>query len=337
MKTERVYTKHSFWELNKRSGGYLLKRRTKSILISLVRGLLVFGLCFLIIQPLIIRFVNSLKPEMDLYDTTVKLLPRTVTLDNYRLLFDKLTDMPNAMLNTLWISLLSSVCQVLATTLVAYGFARYDFPLKKFWFACVIATIVIPPQAISSSLYNSFARFDFLGIIRLRTGNTSNLIGSTTPYILMCLTCMGLKDGLYIYMLRQYFRNVPKSLEEAAFMDGCGTLRTFVRIMLPDAMPIIISCFLFAFVWQWTDVFYTRIFLGSTYSVFSNEISSIESRLGRYLAGSQQGSASVTVSPAQSQQFISIGVLTCSAPLILLYLFAQRSFVESISMTGTKM
>ncbi len=336
MKTERVYTKRSFWELNRRSGGYLLRKTLKAKIVSIVRWLLVFGLCFMIIQPLIIRFVNSLKPEIDLYDSTVKLVPRTVTLENYSIVLG-LTDMPNSMLNTLWISLLTSICQVVATTLVAYGFARYDFPLKKFWFACVIATIVIPPQAISSSLYNYFARFDILGIIKLIKGNTLNLIGSPTPYVLMCLTCMGLKDGLYIYMLRQYFRNVPKSLEEAAFMDGCGTMKTFLRIMLPDAMPIIVSCFLFAFVWQWTDVFYARNFLTSSYSIFSNQISSIESKFSRTLAGVAQGSASVTVAPARSQQLISIGVLLCSAPLIVLYLFAQRSFVESISMTGTKM
>ena len=114
-------------------------------------------------------------------------------------------------------------------------------------------------------------------------------------------------------------------------------MKTFVRIMLPDAMPIIVSCFLFAFVWQWTDVFYARNFLTSSYSIFSNQISSIESKFSRTLAGVAQGSASVTVAPARSQQLISIGVLLCSAPLIVLYLFAQRSFVESISMTGTKM
>ena len=336
MKTERTYTKKSFWELNRRSGGYLLKRKTASTIFSVVRWLLVFGLCFMIIQPLIIRFVNSLKPEAELYDPTVKLVPRTVTMDNYAIVW-RLTDMPRSMLNTLWISLLTAFCQVSATTFVAYGFARYDFPLKKFWFACVIATIVIPPQAISSSLYNYFARFDFLGLVKLFSGGSINLIGSPLPYVLMCLTCMGLKDGLYIYMLRQYFRNVPKSLEEAAFMDGCGTLKTFFKIMLPDAMPIIVSCFLFAFVWQWTDVFYARNFLTSSYSIFANQLSSIETKFGRTLAGVAQGSNSTTVAPARSQQLISVGVLMCSAPLIILYLFAQRSFVESISMTGTTM
>ena len=87
----------------------------------------------------------------------------------------------------------------------------------------------------------------------------------------MSLTCMGLKNGLYIYMMRQYFKGIPTSLEEAAYVDGCGTFHTFVKIMLPDAMPTIASCFLFSFVWQWTDIFYTRLFLPSTaMSIYSN-------------------------------------------------------------------
>ena len=98
-----------------------------------------------------------------------------------------------------------------------------------------------------------FANFDLFGLIPLLNGGKSiNLRGQVTPYVMMSLTCMGLKDGLYIYMLRQYFKGVPKSLEEAAYVDGCGTLHTFLKVMLPDAMPIITSCFLFAFVWQWT-------------------------------------------------------------------------------------
>ena len=93
------------------------------------------------------------------------------------------------------------------------------------------------------------------GLIEAIRGETLNLRGSVLPYYLMSAGCMGLKNGLYIYMTRQFFRNQPKELEEAAYVDGCGTLRTFFRIMLPDAKPIITSCFLFSFVWQWTDSF----------------------------------------------------------------------------------
>ncbi len=322
----------SFRESNRRSGGYLVKARAMKWTISIVRGLLLFGLCFMIIQPMLTRFSTSLMAEQDLYDSTVVLLPRNPTLDNYRIVFD-LTDFPRSMLNTLWTSLLVSVLQVAACTLVGYGFARYNFPLKKFWFGCVVALIVIPPQTIATSLYMNFANFDFLGIIRAVSGKGLNLHGSILPYVFMSLTCMGLKDGLYIYMLRQYFRGIPKSLEEAAYVDGCNTFHTFYRIMLPDAMPTILSCFLFSFVWQWTDLFYTRNFLSSM-SIYSNQLSTIVSRMSRYF--SSNADQAIVVPAARQQQLISIGVLVCCIPLIILYCFTQRTFVESIAMSGSK-
>ena len=322
----------NFWDRNRRSNGYLLKRRIGQVAVSVIRGLLMFGLCFMIIQPMITRFGMSLMKEKDLYDSTIVLLPRHVTLDNYRIVAE-LTDFPNSMINTLWVSILMSICQVIACTIVGYGFGRFEFPLKKFWFACVIAIIIIPPQIISSSLYTTFARFDLFGLITLFTGSTINIRSSIWPYIMMCLTCMGLKDGLYIFMLRQYFRNVPESLEEAAYVDGCGTFHTFFKIMLPDAVPTIASCFLFSFVWQWTDLFYSRNFL-SGYSLYSVQLSTIGSRMARYFSADPNNPA--TVDNGRSLQLISIGVLICCIPLIILYCFTQRTFVESLAMTGSK-
>ena len=322
----------NFWERNRRSGGYLLKRRAGQIAISVIRGLLMFGLCFMIIQPLITRFSLSLMGEQDMYDSTIRLLPRHVTLDNYRIVAD-LTILPTSMINTAWISLLMSLCQVVSTTLVAYGFARFEFPLKKFWFACVVLLIIIPPQTIQTSLFLYFSHFDIFGIIKAIKGSEINLRGSLWPYTMMGLTCMGLKNGLYIYMMRQYFRSVPVSLEEAAYVDGCGTMHTFLKIMLPDAVPTIASCFLFSFVWQWTDLFYPRNFL-TGYTVYSRELSAMVSKMGKYF--SQSATETVTVPLGRQMQLIGIGVFVCCVPLIILYCFTQKTFVQSLVMTGSK-
>ena len=352
----------SFWDRNRRSGGYLLKRRIGSITVSVIRALLLFGLCFMIIQPILTRFSIGFMEERDLYDSTIVLLPRHVTLDNYRIVAD-LTDFPRSMINTLWVSLLVSVCQIVSCTLVAYGFARFNFPGKKIWFGCVVALIIIPPQTIQSALYMNFANFDILriftlfgvnaegltfgqrllsvidgtgtGLIWLLTGKTLNLRANISAYIIMSLTCMGLKNGLYIYMMKQYFEGVPMSLEEAAYVDGCGTMHTFVKIMLPDAVPTIASCFLFSFVWQWTDIFYTRLFLPATnISIFSNQMSTMVSRMARYF--SKDANNAVIVPNGRQQQLIAIAVLICSIPLVILYIFTQRTFTESLVMSGSK-
>jgi len=324
---------------NKKNGGYLFRSRVKKGSISIVRGLLLFGLCFMIIQPIISRIGIALMTERDLYDSTIVLLPRHVTLDNFKIVFDLTNFLKkgfpylDSMLNTLWVSLVVSLLQVISCTLVGYGFARYSFPLKKFWFSCVIAVIIIPPQTISIALYANFNAFDIFGIFTALTGKPLNLLSSTLPYMLMSLTCMGLKDGLYIYMLRTYFQGIPKSLEEAAYVDGCSTMHTFVRIMLPDAIPTIASCFLFSFVWQWTDLFYTRNFFKSI-NMYSTKLSGMVAQMSRYF--SQDKNVAVVVSQAREQQLLNIGVLICIIPLIVLYVFTQKTFVQSIAMSGSK-
>ena len=144
---------------------------------------------------------------------------------------------------------------------------------------------------------------------------------------------MGLKNGLYIYMLRQFFRNQPVELEEAAYVDGCGMLRTFFKIMLPDAKPMLTSCFLFAFVWQWTDRFYSNMFIGGR-TLLSIQLGRISAQLDHYVK-TQLGSIAGS-SPAFTSCITATGTLMVVVPLLVLYLFAQKGFVESLSTTGIK-
>ncbi|MBZ4671443.1 MAG: sugar transporter permease protein [Oscillospiraceae bacterium] len=321
-----------FLERNKKSGGYLLKSIAAEKTYKLVRAVLLFGLCFLILQPLLNKLSLSFMEERDLYDPTVVSIPRHFTLANY-VLVNKLIGFWKALFNTLWVALLISFTQVAFATLVGYGFARFNFPLKKFWFACVLLVIVVPPQTIMSSLYLHFRYFDVLGIIKLITGQTINLQNSIIPYVLLCMGCMGLKNGLYIFLIRQYFRNIPKELEEAAYVDGCGTFSTFFRIMLPDAKPILVSCFLFAFVWQWTDSFYSKLFLGNI-KLLPKMLTSISGLLSDYINSIGAG---VKATVGYSQMMISTGMIMAIIPLIIIYIVAQKGFVESLSRTGIKM
>ncbi len=317
---------------NRKSGGYFLKKVIAEKLFKLIRAILLFGLCFLILQPLMNKISLSFMKERDLYDPTILVVPRNFTTENYRLV-SSLIGYWKVLGHSIGISALSSILQVTFCTLVGYGFARFKFPFKKFWFVCVILVIVVPPQTIVSSLYLNFRYFDIFGVIKLITGKTINLQNSIIPYMMLCITCMGLKSGLYIYLIRQYFRGIPKELEEAAYVDGCGNLSTFVRIMLPDATPILTSCFLFAFVWQWTDSFYTRMFLGKI-TLLSNRLPAIVGLLTDYIV-SIYGSGKPSV--AYGQMMISAGMILAIIPLLVIYIIAQKGFVESLSQTGLKM
>ena len=325
-KTELNTRKSDFWARNEASDGILLKETIKKYAISIFRGILLFGMCFMIIQPILNKFSVSFMSERDLYDTTIVLIPKHFTLANWKLC-SFLLEYKKALFNTIWVSLLVSLIEVCMCSIVGYGFSRFEFPLKKFWFFCVILIIVIPPQTISTSLFLSFRYFNFFG-------KTLNLRGNMIPYLMMCLTCQGLKNGLYIYMIRQFFMGFPFELEEAAYVDGCGPLRTFVQIMVPGAKPIITSCFLFSFVWQWTDGFYSNLFLGKI-RLLAGNLSNIVEKLGGYIARLTGNSLIVSVS--YSNAILSTATLMSIFPVIILYIFCQRMFVESLASTGVKM
>ncbi len=317
---------------NKHSEGYLLRKNIGSGIYKFLRAILILGLCFLILQPLFNKISLSFMQEKDLYDPTIIVVPRNWTTENYRLV-SSLIGFWKVLLNSLYIATLSSVLQVASTTLAGYGFARFNFPLKRFWFACVLLVIIVPPQTISSSLYLNFRYFDVFGIFNLVTGSTINLQNSIIPYILLCATGMGLKSGLYIFLTRQYFRGIPKELEEAAYVDGCGTFSTFFKIMLPDAKPILTSCFLFSFVWQWTDSFYAKMFLGNT-PLLANRLPAITKLLTDYYV-SIHGSGQPSI--AYGFMMTGTGTIMAVIPLLVIYIVSQRGFVESLSQTGLKM
>ncbi len=331
-KKVKVKSNISFKERNSRTHGYLLQKKIGDIGYRVIRAVLLFGLCFLILQPLINKLSVSLMEESNLYDATVINVPRDWTLMNFKMV-DELIGYWESLFNSAWVSLVVAVLQVAAATLVGYGFARFNFPFKKFWFGCVILVIIVPPQTIMSPLYLNFRYFDIFGIFQATLKHSLNLQKTIVPYLMMCATCMGLKSGLYIFMLRQYFRGVPKELEEAAYVDGCGNLQTFIRIMLPDAKSMIVSCFLFAYVWQWTDSLYSKMFLGDM-DLLPKALNSISGRIDMFVKTNGIGTKA---SAGLLNQMISTGTLMAIFPLLILYLFAQKGFVESLSQTGIKM
>lgn len=320
MSKAKVKRSNDFWERNRKSNGYLLRKTLLNGGLSVCRFILLFGMCFMILQPILSKISVSFMAEDDLYNPIVVNIPQHFTTENYNTAATVMS-YGKALTNSFVISLTLAILQVAMCTLVGYGFARFKFPLRNLWFACVILVVLIPPQTISTSLYLSIANW--------RTGGYDYIL-----YYLMSATCMGLKNGLYIYMIRQFFRNIPKELEEAAYVDGCGTLKTFVRIMLPDAKPILTSCFLFAFVWQWTDSFYSRMFMQSK-QLLSSSLAKVVDDLGGYV--SRALNETVTVSTAYGNCILSTATLMFIVPLIILYLFAQKGFVESLSSSGIKM
>ena len=313
-----------------------IKKKAFNIAFGIVFFVIVFGICFTILYPLFVKVSVSIRSQADLFDSTVIYIPRHFSLETFLSLWDivfkkqVLTLDNNPVINTIWSSVIAAVTQTLACTLVGYGFARFKFPAKKLLFALVIACLVVPPQTIQLTYSLHMQNFDFFGIINYIFCTRVNLLDSILPFALIGMTAQGFKNGLYIFMIRQNFRNLPKELEEAAYVDGAGSLRTFAQVMLPSATSILVSIFLFAFVWQWTDTYYSGVFLNNI-RVMSKVLNSLPTTYWKAYKGALEQS---TITFALASQIKNIGSILLMTPLLVLYIFTQKFFVESVERSG---
>lgn len=307
--------------INKRSR-YVHK--LKAILFSVFRFLILLGISYIILGPLVSMISSSFFSPTDVYNPSVFLFPLKPTLENYSLSFMRLgywKTLGWTLLYTIGLTLI----QILITSMAGYGFARFEFPFKRLLFGCVIITIVLPTHTVMLPLYQHFRNWDMLGLVSLFTGSKANLLSSETPMILMTLFGVGLRSGLFIYIFRQFFRGLPKEIEEAAFIDGAGMFYTYSRIMLVNAIPSVVTVTVFSMVWQYNDMFYSRLF-----SIPSSR--NITFRLS---------TLSATVSfldevkdPMVAQLYVYAGVILVLLPILVIYLILQKYFMEGVERSG---
>ncbi|MBR4072597.1 MAG: carbohydrate ABC transporter permease, partial [Clostridia bacterium] len=215
---------------SKKSLQLFLASVSKRIGIALFRLIIIIGLAFVILYPIIIKLSTSLKPMTELYDPTVFVVPKNPTLQHFKDMISFI-NYPKTLGNSIFLSGLCGILQMASCVFVAYGLARFKFKGRGIVFGAVLATMVIPPQAILLPVFIQFQYFNIFSIFNFFTiPDGINLINTYWPFVLLSITCNGFKNGLYIYLLRQYFTGVPYVLEEAAYIDGCGPYRTFFKI-----------------------------------------------------------------------------------------------------------
>ena len=298
-----------------------LQRKGYTYIWKLMRFVLLVGLSFMILYPVFVKFSASLKSTADMMDSTVVFIPKNPTLQNYKIVLNSVNYMLTLLMTVLF-CLVQSLLQLASCSLVAYGIARFKFRGHKLLFGMAVLTLIIPPQIILLPLY---IRFHFFGITNIFqfSGIFSgvDLINTYWPFLLLSGTALGFKNGLYIYLLRQHFKNMPMALEEAAYIDGCGPFRTFLRIMLPGSVPMLVTVFLFSFVWQWNDTVYSGIFFP--------EIPTLANKLYGMVFTTMGAGTTLMSAVLESPKFFLL-----ITPIVILYLFTQKLFVQSISRSG---
>jgi ABC-type sugar transport system, permease component len=311
-----------------------VRNKSMAWLWSIFRLVLIIGIGFIIIRPILTQISVAFKSPEDIYNPTIYLVPVHFTMENVKYAMDILNYWP-LLQNTLLFVIVTTIVSAASCALAGYGFARFKFPGSNVLFALVVLTILIPASTLMVPMYLHFRNFDVLGLVTLFTGKEGlNLLNTYWPSIITSALGVGLKSGLYIYIFRQFFRGLPKEIEEAALIDGAGGIRTFLTIMLPNAIPPIITVMLFAFVWQYNDTFYASLFMSNS-ELMANAVAALPANVNKFLpellglVGTE-----ARADPNHVAMIVDTGILMAIAPLIIMYLFVQRYFVESVERTG---
>ena len=295
--------------------------------VSLVRYLLILGISFVILYPLLVKITVSLMTEKDLMDLTVKWIPRTLTLENYRVAIRALK-IEDSLVNSLFYTVGITLIQLLSCTLAAYGFARYRYPGSSLILAILIFSLAVPPYTYSNAVYMEFRFFDPFGLITLLKGS-EGIVNTMWPFIIKAALCQGLRNGLYIFLMVQFFRNLPAELEEAANVDGAGMVKVFFRIICPNAVPIIVTVGVLSIVWQWNDSYFTAQ-LGPRMDFLATNVLNIQDLLRESTGVTdfmQQDTARVSAAK-------NAAAMVMSFPIILFFAVIQKFFAENLARSG---
>jgi multiple sugar transport system permease protein len=313
--------------LNPEERRKLRSQRIIGAIWPIFRTLIIAGLCFIILYPLIFMVTYAFREQADMSDPTVLWIPRNLTIQNI-LDAAEVMEYWSTFRNTLVVNIVCSVIQVLTCALTGYGFARFKFKGKSILFFIVILQILMPTQILAIPQFKFFRYFNLFGLPELITGAPINFIDNPFAMYFPAIMGHGIRAGLFIFLFRQAFRGLPKELEDAAYLDGCSPLRTFVTVMTPNASTTFITVFLFSIVWYWNDFYVTSTFFTS-FGIMALKLQNLSGSVGRIILGSS------SVIPARDLLvWLEAGCLISIIPILILYIALQKYFTEGIARSG---
>lgn len=278
----------------------MIARRVNKILIYIFVTLV--GI--VMIYPILWLISSSLKPENLIFNQK-GLWPSHITFQNYVKGWHIVDGMTFGLFfkNSLIISTINVIANLVSCSMVAYAFARLRFPLRNIWFACMLMTLMLPFHV---TLVPQYAMFHYLG-----------WINTILPLVIPKFFAT---DAFFVFLMVQFIRGIPRELDESAIMDGCGTIGIYFRIILPLAIPVLITTAIFSFIWTWDDFFSQMLYLNSStkYTV----------TLGLKMFLDSTGHSAW--GPMFAMSVLSI------LPITIIFFFFQKYIVEGIATTGLK-
>jgi multiple sugar transport system permease protein len=272
-------------------------------IVTLIVHVLLIGASIVMLYPLFWMFSASVRPEQEIFSSP-SIWPTEWSLEAYRRGWNGLqVSFGTFTLNSFIIAGLSVLGNVIACSLAAYAFARLNFRGRNFWFAIMLGTLMIPYHVTLIPQY----------VLFLNLGWVDTILPLVVPKFLAL-------DAFFIFLMVQFFRGIPRELDEAALMDGCSPWRIYWKIMLPLSSPVLATAAIFSFIWTWDDFFGPLIYL--------NDMQNFTVQLGL---------RSFVDSWSQSDWGGLFAMSTLSlVPVFFFFLFFQRLLIEGIATTGMK-
>ncbi|GAA1976040.1 carbohydrate ABC transporter permease [Isoptericola halotolerans] len=279
------------------------KRRVGPRTRRLIKHLLLIGFGLIMLYPLLWMLSSSFKPNEIIFREP-GLIPSEIDLTNYTAGWNALLHpFSHYLMNSAIVVMGSVLGNLISCSMAAYAFARLKFRGRPLWFAIMLMTIMLPIHVIIVPQYILFSQLEW--------------INTFLPLIVPKLLAT---DAFFIFLMVQFFRGLPKELDEAARLDGCGHGRIFLRIMLPLSLPALATTAIFTFIWTWNDFFSQLIFLTRP------DMYTVPIALRTFLDATSNSSWG----PLFAMSIVSL------IPIFFVFLFGQKYLVKGIATTGIK-
>lgn len=306
---------------------YKTKRNTGTVLTNIARYIFLLAYGYVLIYPILYMISKSFMAPIDYNDPTVQWIPKNFSIVHYKFAVFA-NDYWNGLKSTLANMIIPGIIEIFSCMVAAYGLSRFNFKGKKILTVFMILTILIPTTMIIIPSYVNMRWLDIFGIFGLLNKVTKidlrlNLLGTPLVFYLPSLLGVGLHGGLFIFIYTQFFKGLPKELEEAAWIDGAGTLKTFLRIVVPSSTVPIVTVSIFSVIWHWNEYYMPQIYMGENFPL-SVTLYNIEA---------------LAVVPLQGEYYsmpilIITSCLLFILPMLIFYILLQRKFIASIANSG---
>ncbi|MDR1692377.1 MAG: carbohydrate ABC transporter permease [Oscillospiraceae bacterium] len=299
------------------------RRLLRRVLIKIAIYAALILISYQFIYPILRMIVLSMMSDRDIMNPAVTWIPSNFTFNNLRVALNTL-DLQKTLVGSMWFSVLLAVSQTLVSSLTGYAFARYEFPGKRIWFVMVLMSFVIPTPVVVIPRIMMFT-----GIQESVEG--LQLIGTWIPQTVMAILGQGIYSAVLILICYNFFRMIPRSLDEAASIDGANSFQVFLHVILRLSISTVLVVFLFSFVWNWNESYLTNTFLRGSVPLLPNRLAMFDSLFASYAQGTgTNADPEFRINEAYKMS----GTLIAILPLLIMYLFVQRQFIKGIENAG---